>query len=202
MSSQAHYQVKQRWCRSLVLVGRSLLVDYDIYAKIDGRPPNRARGLGGDPVLLGRDSLLANSGKIRQDNFSNGVPEVLCIGNISEPLPYCWLFERGTFIDLVLQSLRVHQPPKIFLEKMGDYHMSLLESGWRIHEPAMTNFLIAILLWHMFMAKPPFRWMTSLGTPDKAVFQRDMDFIEMFLLMNQYKVMEGEERGSPLLQEG
>ncbi|KAI6035867.1 hypothetical protein EDC04DRAFT_2604779 [Pisolithus marmoratus] len=51
----------------------------------------------------------------------------------------------------------------------------------------MTKFLIAILLWHMFMAKPPFRWTTSLGTLHKAVFQRDMDLIEMFLLMGQYK---------------
>ncbi|KAI6043637.1 hypothetical protein EDC04DRAFT_2600088 [Pisolithus marmoratus] len=82
MSSQAHYQVKQRWHRSLVKVGRSLLVDYDIYAKIDGRPPNGARGLGDDPVCLGRDSIPANLGKIREDNISNGVPELLCIGNI------------------------------------------------------------------------------------------------------------------------
>ncbi|KAI6012931.1 hypothetical protein BKA83DRAFT_4130727 [Pisolithus microcarpus] len=58
----------------------------------------------------------------------------------------------------------------------------------------MTKHLIAISLQHTSMAKPPFGPTTSLGAFYQAVFQREMDLIEMFPLINHTRWMEGEEQ--------
>ncbi|KAI6097296.1 hypothetical protein EDD16DRAFT_1527198 [Pisolithus croceorrhizus] len=67
----------------------------------------------------------------------------------------------------------------------------MLQRTWG--SPCEPAGMIAISLWHMSVAKPPFGLTTSLGAFYQAVFQREMDLIEMFPLMNQYK-MDGGER--------
>ncbi|KAI6118886.1 hypothetical protein EDD16DRAFT_1519677 [Pisolithus croceorrhizus] len=55
----------------------------------------------------------------------------------------------------------------------------------------MTKFLTAISLWHMSMANPPFGLTPVLEHFTRLSFKRGMDLVEMFLLINLYKIGGG-----------